>query len=76
MFQWFNDIFLKMTWLNDLIGNLVQWTGLDLQSQIGLSVQFFLYDVIKIFILLSVLIFVVSFIQSYLEHSMELVQIF
>jgi uncharacterized membrane protein YraQ (UPF0718 family) len=54
-----------MTWLNDLIGNLVQWTGLDLQSQIGLSVQFFLYDVIKIFILLSVLIFVVSFIQSY-----------
>ena len=65
MFQWFNDIFLKMTWLNDLIGNLVQWTGLDLQSQIGLSVQFFLYDVIKIFILLSVLIFVVSFIQSY-----------
>lgn len=65
VFQWFNDIFLKMTWLNDLIGNLVQWTGLDLQSQIGLSVQFFLYDVIKIFILLSVLIFVVSFIQSY-----------
>ena len=65
MFQWFNDIFLKMTWLNDLIGNLVQRTGLDLQSQIGLSVQFFLYDVIKIFILLSVLIFVVSFIQSY-----------
>lgn len=65
MFQSFNDIFLKMTWLNDLIGNLVQWTGLDLQSQIGLSVQFFLYDVIKIFILLSVLIFVVSFIQSY-----------
>ena len=65
MFQCFNDIFLKMTWLNDLIGNLVQWTGLDLQSQIGLSVQFFLYDVIKIFILLSVLIFVVSFIQSY-----------
>ena len=65
VFQWFNDIFLKMTWLNDLIGNLVQRTGLDLQSQIGLSVQFFLYDVIKIFILLSVLIFVVSFIQSY-----------
>lgn len=65
VFQSFNDIFLKMTWLNDLIGNLVQWTGLDLQSQIGLSVQFFLYDVIKIFILLSVLIFVVSFIQSY-----------
>lgn len=65
VFQCFNDIFLKMTWLNDLIGNLVQWTGLDLQSQIGLSVQFFLYDVIKIFILLSVLIFVVSFIQSY-----------
>lgn len=65
VFQFFNDIFLKMTWLNDLIGNLVQWTGLDLQSQIGLSVQFFLYDVIKIFILLSVLIFVVSFIQSY-----------
>ena len=65
MFQWFNDIFLKMTWLNDLIGNFIQWFGLDLQSQLGLIIQFFLYDVIKIFVLLTILIFFVSYIQSY-----------
>lgn len=65
MFQWANDVFLKMTWLNDLIGILIQWIGVDLQSQLGLVIQFFLYDVIKIFILLSILIFFVSYIQSY-----------
>jgi len=65
VFQWFNDIFLKMTWLNDLIGNFIQWFGLDLQSQLGLIIQFFLYDVIKIFVLLTILIFFVSYIQSY-----------
>jgi len=54
-----------MTWLNDLIGNFIQWFGLDLQSQLGLIIQFFLYDVIKIFVLLTILIFFVSYIQSY-----------
>jgi uncharacterized membrane protein YraQ (UPF0718 family) len=54
-----------MTWLNDLMGFFVNLIGLDNQSQLGASVQFFLYDVIKIFVLLSVLIFGVSYIQSF-----------
>lgn len=65
LFSYINDLFLKMTWLNDLMGNLVNVIGLDNQSQLGASVQFFLYDVIKIFVLLSVLIFGVSYIQSF-----------
>lgn len=65
IFSTINDIFLKMTWLNDLMGNFVNLVGLDNTSQLGASLQFFLYDVIKIFILLSVLIFIVSYIQSF-----------
>lgn len=65
VFSFINDIFLKMTWLSDLMGGLVNLIGLDNQSQLGASLQFFLYDTIKIFVLLSVLIFGVSYIQSY-----------
>jgi len=65
IFSFINDVFLKMTWLSDLMGGLVNLVGLDNQSQLGASVQFFLYDTVKIFILLSVLIFGVSYIQSY-----------
>jgi uncharacterized membrane protein YraQ (UPF0718 family) len=55
-----------MKWLNDLIGLLVKNVfGLDLDSRLGGSIHFFIYDVIKIFILLSVLIFIISWIQSY-----------
>lgn len=56
---------LGMRWLNQLVGNLLQAIGVDLESRIGASVQFFIYDVIKIFILLSVLIFSISYIQSF-----------
>ena len=56
---------LGMRWLNQLVGNLLQAIGIDLESRIGASVQFFIYDVIKIFILLSVLIFSISYIQSF-----------
>ena len=48
---------LGMRWLNQLVGNL--------ESRIGASLQFFVYDIIKIFILLSVLIFSISYIQSF-----------
>lgn len=65
VFSFINDVFLKMTWLNDLMGGLVNLVGLDNQSQLGASLQFFLYDTIKIFVLLSILIFGVSYIQSY-----------
>ena len=56
---------LGMKWLNNLIGNLLIAIGLDSAGRIGGSVQFFLYDVIKITILLCVLIFIISYIQSY-----------
>jgi uncharacterized membrane protein YraQ (UPF0718 family) len=55
-----------MTWLSELIRLLVEKVfGLSIQTRLGGSIHFFIYDVIKIFILLSVLIFVISFIQSY-----------
>lgn len=55
-----------MQWLSDLVTSLVQNVfGLNTQDRLGGSIQFFIYDVIKIFILLSVLIFIISYIQSY-----------
>ena len=65
VFGWLNDQVLRMTWLNDLVGAGVAAIGLDPASRIGGSVQFFVYDVIKIFILLSVLIFAISYVQSH-----------
>jgi len=64
--EWLNDQLLKMNWLYDLIKGLVENVfGLDLTDRLGGSLHFFIYDVIKIFILLSVLIFVISYIQSF-----------
>ena len=56
---------LGMKWLNALIGSLLTRIGLDTGTRIGVSVQFFIYDVLKITILLCVLIFLISYIQSY-----------
>ena len=56
---------LKMEWLNSLIGKGLSAVGVDMESRVGGSVQFFLYDVAKITILLCVLIFTISFIQSF-----------
>lgn len=56
---------LGMKWLNEVIGSLLSSLGLDTASRWGGSVQFFLYDVIKITILLCLLIFIISYIQSY-----------
>ena len=53
----FQDQILGMKWLNDFIGNGLSLLGLDLNGRLGGSVQFFLYDVIKITILLCLLIF-------------------
>lgn len=63
--RFITDQILGMTWLNALIGSLLAALRLDTTQRIGGSVQFFLYDVIKITILLCVLIFVISYIQSY-----------
>ncbi|WP_313164150.1 permease [Sedimentibacter sp.] len=66
IFQWLNSQLLKMEWLYNLIKLLVENAfGLSIQERIGGSIHFFIYDVIKIFILLSVLIFIISYIQSY-----------
>ena len=56
---------LGMRWLNDLVGQGLSLLGLDTAGRLGGSVQFFIYDVIKIVVLLCLLIFVISFIQSY-----------
>lgn len=61
----FQNQILGMKWLNTLIGNGLEAIGLSPNSLAGGSLQFFLYDTIKIFILLSVLIFGISYIQSY-----------
>ena len=66
IFSWINNAFLKMTWLYDLVQALVENVfGLSIKERLGGSVHFFIYDIIKIFILLSVLIFAISYIQSY-----------
>jgi len=61
----FQNQILGMKWINELFGNLLTMIGFDLKSRIGGSLQFFLYDTVKIFILLSILIFIISYIQSY-----------
>lgn len=63
--EFITDQILGMNWLNTLIGRLLTALGLDTGGKIGGSVQFFLYDVIKITLLLCVLIFIISYIQSY-----------
>lgn len=59
-----NEI-LGLKWLNRLVGRALSAMGLDLSGRVGGSIQFFLYDVIKITILLCVLIFLISYIQSF-----------
>ena len=61
----FQDQILGMKWLSALIGNLLVSLGLDISSRTGGAIQFFIYDTVKIFVLLSVLIFVISYIQSF-----------
>ena len=56
---------LGMKWLNDLIGYVLKLLSVDVTSKWGASIQFFIYDVIKIGILLCTLIFMISYIQSY-----------
>ena len=66
IFGWLNDQLLKMRWLSELVRLLVEKVfGLPVSERIGGSIHFFIYDTIKIFILLSLLIFVISYIQSY-----------
>ncbi|MDL2248401.1 permease [Tyzzerella sp. OttesenSCG-928-J15] len=65
VWDFFQNQILGMKWLNELIGSMLSAFGLDITTRIGGSVQFFIYDVIKIVVLLCVLIFGISYIQSY-----------
>ena len=65
MWTFIQDQILGMKWLNVLIQNLLTVIGIDTSSKIGGSITFFIYDVIKISVLLCVLIFVISYIQSF-----------
>lgn len=65
MWNFIQDQILGMKWLNELIGKILTNLGLDISTKLGGSLQFFIYDVIKITILLCVLIFIISYIQSY-----------
>jgi uncharacterized membrane protein YraQ (UPF0718 family) len=65
MWDFFQNQILGMKWLNEVIGMGLSALGLDISGWLGGSIQFFIYDTIKIFVLLSVLIFGISYIQSY-----------
>lgn len=66
VFGTLNDQLLKMTWLSELVRLLVEKIfGFSIKERLGGSIHFFIYDTVKIFILLSVLIFIISYIQSY-----------
>lgn len=65
MWLFIQDQILGMKWLNELVGRILSLFGVDLSSRFGGSLQFFCYDVIKITLLLCVLIFTISYIQSY-----------
>ena len=65
LWDFFQYQILGMKWLNEFIGNGLSSLGLDITSKVGASLQFFIYDMIKIIVLLSVLIFMISYIQSH-----------
>lgn len=65
MWTFIQDQILGMKWLSAVIGNLLTALGLDITGKLGGSIRFFIYDVIKIVVLLCTLIFVISYIQSY-----------
>lgn len=65
MWQFIQNEVFGMKWLDRLIGSLLEGCGLDTEGRFGGSVRFFLYDSVKITILLGVVIFLISYIQSY-----------
>ena len=65
IWEFIQDQIFGMKWLKDLIGNLLSVVGLDITEKVGGTVQFFIYDVIKIVVLLCGLIFIINYIQSF-----------
>ena len=65
LWQFIQNEILGMRWLNRLIGNMLSAIGLNISGRLGGSIQFFLYDTVKITVLLCSLIFFISYVQSY-----------
>lgn len=65
MWDFIQNQIMGMRWLNVLIDSALRAAGLDTGSKIGGSIEFFIYDTIKITVLLCVLIFLISYIQSF-----------
>lgn len=65
LWDFFENQFLKMLWLDNLVKKGLVNIGINADSKVGGSIQFFIYDTIKIIVLLSILIFVISYIQSF-----------
>ena len=65
VWDFFQNEILGMKWLNRLIGSGLELLGLDTSGRVGGSIQFFIYDTIKIMVLLGILILLISYIQSY-----------
>lgn len=63
--DFFQKQVLGLRWLNVLIGNILQTLGMNPETKLFSALQFFIYDSFKIFFLLSVLIFIISYIQSF-----------
>ena len=76
IWEFIQNQILGMKWMSTLIGNLLEKIGLDTSSRMGGSVQFFLYDVLKITVLLCILIFMISYIQSYQNEVRRLWGVF
>lgn len=69
VWNWIQNELLGMQWLRQLTGSLLRVLGLDIDAPVGASVHFFLYDTVKILLLLAALIFAISYIQSYFPPS-------
>lgn len=65
MWEFIQNQILSMKWLNDLTKKLLEFANINISTKLGASLQFFIYDTIKITILLCILIFIISYIQSY-----------
>ncbi len=78
MWEFIQDQLFGMKWLNDIIGFLLSSFGVNTESAVVSAIRFFLYDVIKIVLLLCFLVFVISFIQSYFppERSKQIMRRF
>ena len=65
IWSFISDQILSMKWINSLAGSFLQFLGIDLTSKLGGALQFFIYDTIKIVILLCILIFIITYIESF-----------